>query len=166
MSIRLAKLFDDCVATHAVHLSEPLEPLLEGELALVARAVQKRRHEFRAGRHCARNALARLGFHPQAILSAADRTALWPRGSVGSITHTSSVEHGFAAAVVALDEVMRGLGLDTESAEPLSPDLYTRVLTGTERDLVEGQAAAAGGRLAKLLFSAKEAFYTCQYCVT
>jgi len=38
-----------------------LDPLLPDEQALVERAVDKRIREFRAGRHCAHRALARLG---------------------------------------------------------------------------------------------------------
>lgn len=162
----LAQLFDRRVASHAVLYSEPLEPLYDEEVKLVERAVEKRRHEFRAGRHCARSALRSLGVSPLPILSRASRAPEWPPGYVGSITHTGDLPFGFAAAVVAHETVMRGLGVDAESDAPLAEELRERILTEAELEFLRGQPRAQRGLFAKLIFSGKEAFYKCQFPLT
>lgn len=68
------------------------------EAAVVERAVGERRREFGTVRHCARQALQRIGL-PDAIpiLPDADGVPGWPSGVVGSMTHCE----GYRAAVVA-----------------------------------------------------------------
>jgi 4'-phosphopantetheinyl transferase EntD len=59
-----------------------------------------------------------------------------------------------------------GLGLDAESDEPLRDAFISYVLTGRERHWIRRQRRDDQGRLAKLVFSAKESVYKCQYPLT
>lgn len=64
-------------------------------------------------------------------------------------------------AVAALSESVMGLGLDVETVTPLDDRLIRTICTERERQWLQQQDAP--GLLAKLIFSAKEAAYKCQY---
>jgi 4'-phosphopantetheinyl transferase EntD len=124
------------------------------ERELIDAAVPARQREFAAGRACARLLLAGLGFEPAPLLWAADRSPLWPRGAIGSITHDG---HRCAVAVARAARLC-ALGLDLEPDEPLEPELWPELFRPSEFDLL-ARSARAGGRMARLLFSAKECVY-------
>jgi enterobactin synthetase component D len=138
------------------------DQLLADEEAAIASAAPSRRLEFRAGRHCSRQALTLLGYPAQALPRRADRSVEWPLGIVGSVTHT----HGYAAAVVARSADWRGIGIDAELRNGAEdPKLWPLIATAEEIAWLaskEGDLAT----YATLLFSAKEAFYKAQYCLT
>jgi len=148
----------------AAELRAPGDPaLLDPDEALsVARAVPKRVAEFAAGRLCARSALARFGIASFALRAARDRQPLWPAGLVGSITHTQ----GFCAAVVGEHARFVGLGLDTENACAVSPDLWPSICIAEELAWIASLPAEQRTRAATLVFAAKEAVYKCQYPTT
>jgi 4'-phosphopantetheinyl transferase EntD len=156
-------LFDDEVATAEVDLiaASELHDLYPEERSDLPRAVDRREREYRAGRHCARAALAKLGVHGVAVRRGEDRTPVWPPGYVGSITHTQRGDVGFCGAVAAPLRVLRSIGIDAETDDALGPDLFRRILT--PREIATLSAELDPGRTAKLAFSAKEAFYKCQY---
>jgi 4'-phosphopantetheinyl transferase EntD len=154
------------VASEWVLTGSETEPLFEQEARALPEAVDKRKREYRAGRHCARRALQSLGFAGAPILRRADRTPIWPSGSVGSIAHTGKGDSAVALAAVARAEHRRSLGIDIEQSTALNPDLYSRVLTAREQSYLEKQELFLAGTLAKLSFSAKEAYYKCQYPLT
>jgi 4'-phosphopantetheinyl transferase EntD len=64
--------------------------------------------------------------------------------------------------VARASEVL-SLGLDAELDEPLDPGLFPRVLTPGERVAIDALHHGERGRHAKLVFSAKECAYKCQY---
>jgi 4'-phosphopantetheinyl transferase EntD len=163
---QLSTLFGEAVASEWAFVADDIQPLFEAESQELARAVGKRQREFRAGRHCARRALAQLGFAPSPILRRADRCPVWPEGSVGSIAHTGRGKDAVAVAAVARSLDRRSLGIDVEQNTELKPELYDRVLTSSEQAFLTEQAELAPGVLAKLSFSAKEAYYKCQYPLT
>jgi 4'-phosphopantetheinyl transferase EntD len=80
----------------------------------------------------------------------------------GSITHTS----GFCAAVLAPKTQLRAVGIDTEIAGGVKPELWRGICTPEEtawlRSLPQIRQLAA----ATVIFSAKEAFYKCQFALT
>jgi|SRR5215213_5050322 len=147
---------------------EELGPLPNGltlhpdEERMVAAAVPKRRREFAAGRHCARRALERLDIHGFALVAGADRAPRWPAGVVGSISHTDR----YCVAVVARRAAFASLGVDAEPAEPLECELWETVCTDAERRWLDTQPELERGRMARLIFSAKECAYKCQYPLT
>jgi 4'-phosphopantetheinyl transferase EntD len=168
MSLALDELFGESVVTAQVWLGAegPLDPLYPEELVPFGSARPERLHEFRAGRHAAREALSRLGIPPGPIARNEDRSPCWPAGVAGSITHVRRGSWGFAAAAVARRETWAAIGIDVELDTALEEPLWRRVLTPSERRRLEGLPEAERGALAKLVFSAKEAVYKCQYTVT
>lgn len=160
----LAGLFGGAVVTEEVELfTDVLGELLPEEAAALPHARSARILEYRAGRHCARVALARLGVTGFPVLRAPDRTPVWPEGFVGSIAHTRKEGRGWCGAAVARSGEVRSVGLDAELEGPLQPNLWERVLSSTEREWLFREPEAARGDLAKLVFSAKESTYKCLY---
>ena len=137
------------------------EPLWPPELPAAASMSEKRRREFTAGRHCARQALACLGHEAVALPIGPARAPVWPPGVIGSISHTGDV----AIAAVAWKSDLRSLGIDLESADPLEPDLLELVCR--EEELAALTSCGLDPQLgAKLIFSAKESVYKCLWPVT
>jgi 4'-phosphopantetheinyl transferase EntD len=142
-------------------LREPGDPaaLLPEETLCLKGAVQKRVQEFAAGRACAHRLLREFGIDDFSIKVADDRRPLWPDTLVGSITHTS----GFCAVVVAKKETLGAVGIDSEMAGSVKAHLWRGICTPSEtawlHSLPDDEQTAA----ATLIFSAKEAFYKCQY---
>ncbi|MGW5053369.1 4'-phosphopantetheinyl transferase family protein [Actinokineospora sp. NPDC004072] len=136
-----------------VYGDPPEAALLPAEEPVIARAVDKRRREFTTVRHCARQALARLGRPPAPILPGEKGAPQWPEGIVGSMTHCA----GYRAAVLALDTDLRSVGIDAEPHEPLPDGVLAAVSLPEER----AHLAALGSELHwdKLLFAAKESVY-------
>lgn len=135
--------------------------LLPDEAASMGRAVPKRLQEFAAGRLCARRALAEFGVRDFPLRPADDRQPIWPDSMAGSITHTE----GFCAAAVALRRRVGALGLDSEVVGDIKVEIWPRICVPIEMAWVRSLAAAEQAAAVTLIFSAKEAFYKCQYPV-
>ena len=148
-SERLAELFPSTVEVCFSPAIPADARLLPAEAAQVGGMVEKRVREFTHGRHCAHLALKQLRGQTEAILKSEDRSPVWPAGIVGSISHSGEA----AAAAVAHASTLRGIGLDIESDEGLSPDIIAMVCRPEEH--------TKDGERAKLLFCAKEAIYKC-----
>jgi 4'-phosphopantetheinyl transferase EntD len=159
----LSALFSD--AARVAELRGQGDPalLLPAEAVFLGRSVPKRAQEFAAGRLCARRALAEFGIENFPIERAADRQPIWPPGMVGSITHTL----GFCAAVVAARATTAAIGLDTEGVggtpPGVKPHLWPSICLASEIDWIATLPESQRARAATLIFSAKEAFYKCQY---
>jgi 4'-phosphopantetheinyl transferase EntD len=162
LSIPLGTLFPPGAV--AADLRGPGNPdlLLAGEATYVGRAVPKRVQEFAAGRLCARRALAEFGIVDFPIRAAEDRQPIWPDAFVGSITHTE----GYGAAVVAERRRMHALGLDSEIVGRVKVALWASICTQSEIAWLRSLPASEQAVAATLIFSAKEAFYKCQYPLT
>ncbi len=140
----------------------PEAQLHPGEAELVRNAVERRRQEFAGGRLCARRALAELDIFDFPLLVAENRFPIWPEEVVGSISHT----RGYCGAVAARRSDYDGLGIDVELRGRLNRKLESRICTEEERSWLASLPESERGDMATVLFSAKEAFYKCQYCVT
>jgi 4'-phosphopantetheinyl transferase EntD len=138
------------------------DALYPEERAHIARAVAKRQAEFGTARRCAREVLAQLGRPTCSLVPYADRSPRWPDGIVGSISHTE----GCCAVVATAASDVIGCGLDIERDEPLSAELEPMICTPAERSWLDDRDPTARARFGKLFFSAKEAFYKCQYRTT
>lgn len=142
---------------------EPDDPLFPEEVEHVARAVPKRLREFALGRACARRAIAALGLPAAPLPANEDRSVRWPDAVWGSITHTE----GLCAAVAARRDALRGLGIDAEVRGRVTEKLWDHIASSAEiRWFRAAPDASTAAERATLLFSAKEAFYKAQYCVT
>ena len=135
--------------------------LFSVEHEAVERAVSKRIQHFTAGRVCARRALQVLGLSvPTAIPMGEDGAPQWPPGFIGSISHTE----GWCAAAVAPRSRVRAVGIDIEQADPLKVSLIRHICTDKERFWLVDRSDSA--LMAKIIFSAKESLYKCQYPLT
>jgi 4'-phosphopantetheinyl transferase EntD len=148
--VQSAELFDDPVG---------LRPH-PAEEALIAKAVDKRRKEFIGARHCARQALGKLGEPEVAIMVGDKRAPIWPRGVVGSLTHCA----GYRGAVVAYALQIRTLGIDAEPHGPLPDGVLDSVSLASERDWLTGTPADLHAD--RLLFCAKETTYKAWFPLT
>jgi enterobactin synthetase component D / holo-[acyl-carrier protein] synthase len=159
LSTRLGSLFPPGAV--AAELCAPGEPelLLPAEAMHMGRAVRKRVQEFASGRLCARRALAEFGIDDFAIRVADDRQPIWPDSIVGSITHT----RGYGAAVVAERRSMGALGLDSEVVGDVGAKLWPSICVPMETAWIGSLPASEQAAAVTLVFSAKEAFYKCQY---
>jgi len=158
MRLRLADFFrQPGVVVKEASLCEEHEPLRPEEAAVVATSVEKRQREFRAGRSCARKALAELGVTDFPLLPGVNRAPAWPKSVVGSITHTDGCPGGYSAAAVAQRSIAMGLGLDAEPRMPLPQEVWPLVLD--EEEEREAHRSAEPGVHARIVFSAKETTY-------
>ena len=157
----MCSLFPPGVA--AAELRENGDPglLLPEEAAYLGRAVLKRAQQFAAGRLCARRALAEFGIVDFPIRVADDRQPIWPDHMVGSITHTT----GFCAAAVAERCGIGAVGLDSEVVGEVNGEIWPRICVPHETAWLASLPASQREAAVTLIFSAKEAFYKCQYPV-
>jgi 4'-phosphopantetheinyl transferase EntD len=130
--------------------------LFPAETVATDHAHPRRQATFRGGRTCARAALNELGVSPIAIPVGASGAPQWPKGFVGSISHTDKV----AASVVARNPPIRGIGLDIEGDEPLDNANMLQIVC-LPGELLPGcePGEPANLRRGKLLFVVKEAVY-------
>lgn len=133
------------------------EQLSEGERSVVSTACEKRVGDFSTGRYCARMALEPYGLASVEIPARPTRAPHWPKGLVGSITHTD----GFAAAAVAETDAVAAVGIDAEIMRPgkMKPGMVELILTDEERRRWGSGASAESQRHAYVVFSAKEALF-------
>ncbi|MGH3888735.1 MAG: 4'-phosphopantetheinyl transferase family protein [Pseudonocardiaceae bacterium] len=133
------------------------------EEAVISRAVDKRRREFRTVRHCARQALRELGLPPAAVLPGEHREPLWPPGVVGSMTHCA----GYRAAAVARNRDLLTVGIDAEPHQPLPPGVLDAIALADEQVRIGELIAAHGAsHWDRILFCAKESVYKAWFPLT
>lgn len=156
----IAPLFDPAAVTLEATPGLIDEQLFPEELAAISRAVPKRRAEFGTARICARRALDALGVAAGSLAPNSDRSPRWPDGVVGSISHTAR----YCAVVVARSNVLRSVGLDAEVDRELEPGIIDMICTPQERRMLAQRGRPQHD--AVVYFSAKEAFYKCQYPLT
>ncbi len=162
LEAELRQMLGPHVAVSVTDPRAPHAPLWPAEAVAMGRATLTRKLEFAAGRAAARNAMQALGHPPQAVLSGADRAPVWPPALTGSISHTSDI----CIAAMAEAGRLRSIGVDVEEDSPLESALIPQICTLAERAWLAIQPDTTRGRLAKLIFSAKECAYKCQYAVT
>jgi 4'-phosphopantetheinyl transferase EntD len=135
-------------------------PVCPAEEALIAKAVNKRKREFRAGRNCAHALFKEHGIACDALLRGMQREPAWPEGWVGSISHTE----GMCAVAIAPQSRFLGIGLDVEQDTPLPDGVGKMICSPSEQDhisLLKAKNKYRFGSLAldKVIFSAKESFH-------
>jgi 4'-phosphopantetheinyl transferase EntD len=162
LSTCLCELFPQGALTAELRGCGDPAALYPDEARHLQKAVQKRAEEFAAGRLCARLLLREFGVRNFAVEVGAHRQPLWPEDLVGSITHTS----GFCAAVVAPKACLRSVGIDTEIAGSVKTQLWRGICTPSETSWLRSLPQSEQLGAATLIFSAKEAFYKCQFALT
>jgi len=158
----------DEILPHPVVTVETREILVDIELfppeaAAVARAVDKRKHEFTTVRACAREALAKLGRPAVPILPGLRGAPGWPDGIVGSMTHCD----GYRAAALAERTDVTTIGIDAEPHAALPEGVFGVISLPSERATVaELTAADPSVHWDRLLFCAKESVYKAWFPLT
>jgi 4'-phosphopantetheinyl transferase EntD len=158
----LSDVFPQGVVSFELRDEADPHQLYEREAAICKNVSRKREVEFAAGRLCARSALADFGIRDFPLLVNPDRTARWPESVVGSITHT----RGFCGVALARREFSKAIGVDAEVRERVSNDLWPIILTPAESALLDSLPDNEKVTFAAITFSAKEAFYKCQFSLT
>ncbi|HUB89270.1 MAG TPA: 4'-phosphopantetheinyl transferase superfamily protein [Dyella sp.] len=130
--------------------------------ASIARSVRKRQAEFLAGRLAARAALAACGAPDAELAIGSARQPVWPRGYLGSISHTGNL----AVAIALPSSQLRGIGIDLEHV--VSPAtlhaLRTTVVDDDERKRLTEAALVQGWPVVlTAVFSAKESFFKASF---
>ncbi len=159
LSTTIASLFPSGVVAAELRAPGDASLLLPEEAEGMSNAVPKRIQEFAAGRLCARRALAKFGVADFPIRVARDRQPVWPEFLVGSITHTA----GLCAAALAERARMFALGLDSEVVGAVKADLWPSICAAEELAWVDTLHPEERAKAVAMIFSAKEAFYKCQY---
>ena len=133
----LQRKISDClghtmdVGVRVAAIADYTDGLWPTEATAIEAAVEKRRFEFSTGRMLARELMAELGFAAGPIDRGANRQPVWPAGLVGSITHAD----GLVVAAVARNSGLRGLGVDLETWDRVTPKLHDRLFTAAERKM-------------------------------
>jgi len=133
-------------------------PALPGEEIHIAKAVEKRKREFRAGRHCAHSAVNTLlnsNINDQVPIKVApSRKACWPAGVVGSISHSGT----HCSAIVANASKYLSIGHDVEKARELESNIHKMICTTTELAFI-AENNTSNLPLTTIIFSAKESIH-------
>ncbi len=128
---------------------------------ILEKAIPQRQAEFIAGRYCAARAMAQLIPGRSDIVGMGeDRSPLWPRHLIGSITHAN----GFVSAVVALKDAIAGIGIDSEKmlTEHECAEIEEAICTAHELDLLQETTGVRNrSEILTLIFSGKESVYKC-----
>jgi len=157
------RLFPACVRVAEMNPCEADPSRLHpAEQRQIDRAAPARRGEYSAGRLLARSLLDSLGAAPAPLLNGPDRAPAWPAGFVGSISHCPTL----CAVVVASRWDICAIGVDVEPAVALDSDVESLVLTARDRDSIAQLPLQIRALGARLVFSAKEAFYKALYPTT
>jgi 4'-phosphopantetheinyl transferase EntD len=159
LSTTIASLFPSGVVAAELRAPGDASLLLPGEAESVSNAVPERIQEFAAGRLCARRALARFDVTDFPVRVARDRQPMWPPFLVGSITHTV----GLCAAAVAERARVIALGLDSEVVGAVKTHLWPSICAAAEMAWIDTLHPDERAEAVAMIFSAKEAFYKCQY---
>ncbi|MBW1902619.1 MAG: 4'-phosphopantetheinyl transferase superfamily protein [Deltaproteobacteria bacterium] len=136
--------------------------LFPDEEVLIARAVEKRRKEFTAGRTCLRNVLAKLGVSNGPILQNKMRSPQIPQGYTATITHSGEL---CAAAAVKKGEI-EAIGIDVEEHSALEPNIEKMILVPNEQMMINDLPNRGSVHWEKVIFSAKESFYKAYFQIT
>jgi 4'-phosphopantetheinyl transferase EntD len=127
----------------------------------VSQAVPKRRAEFVAGRLLARVLLAEKGCQEEVRTVEGRRDPLWPKGYVGSITHS----HHRAACMVLSEREAQSVGIDLEHwiDDETSARIGSMILDSTGEGEILRPFSASFSRRLTLAFSAKESLFKALY---
>lgn len=159
----IEKILPEVVASTEAFDDPPDAMLFPEEEAVIRRAVEKRRREFRTVRHCARVALGELGIPPVAVLPGERREPLWPPGIVGSMTHCT----GYRAAAVARSRDLLSIGIDAEPHETLPTGVLGTIALDDEQVRLTNLTMMERARCwDRILFCAKESVYKAWFPIT
>ena len=124
----------------------------------VRRAVRKRKAEYLAGRYLGELLLRRNGLR-SSITIGRHRQPLWPKGWVGSITHTDN--RAISCIADAGQVGLLGVDLERWLSDRVAEDISATLINSREDQVLQGSWTRA--RALTLIFSAKESFFKAVY---
>jgi enterobactin synthetase component D / holo-[acyl-carrier protein] synthase len=128
-------------------------PILSATLPLPAyaeRFARVRRNEYYSGRHYGRLGLTNIGAYAYDIPNSGNGAPIWPKGIVGSITHTRKN----CIVGLATMQSFSAVGIDLEVAGAVLREVYADIMSVTEIEFVGNDRL-----LPTVVFSAKESFF-------
>ena len=128
----------------------------------IASAAPNRQKEFVAGRQLARALSEQLGLPPLPLRRARDLSPERPADRTGSLSHCDNL----CAAAIGKRDTVQSIGIDVETIGRVEQKLWPTLFTQKEADYFSSLAPNTVALEATLFFSAKEAFYKCQYPLT
>jgi len=137
--------------------STPVYP--EEEQLLTRSASEKRRREFRAGRHCAHIVLGQLGHMQGRLLRGKQGEPLWPAGLCGSVSHSGER----CVVIGAHKNRFRALAVDIERERPIHDKTWLRISCVGERPVFDSGLPFGLHSSRVILFSIKEAVHKIYY---
>lgn len=159
--LKLTSSHFSCLYGETLALSKPTAIEIDQFILGQRDLKNKRRIEFAVGQYCAENACLLLD--PSISIAGEisrqpDRSPVWPKGMVGSITHSQD----FASAAVGWGSQYRGIGIDTENIidKKVGEEIGPTISTYAELKLFKEWDYCLAYTL---LFSAKESAYKCVY---
>ena len=128
----------------------------------VATAAAPRQREFIAGRLLATALAKSLSLAAKPVRRADDRSPIWPADRQGSLSHCKEL----CAGVIGTPDAIQSAGIDVEVLGRVQPKLWPTLFTERECDYLNTVDPAVVAIEATTFFSAKEAFYKCQFPLT
>lgn len=123
------------------------EVLSEKEKEHIGKYSRKRISDFATGRYCAKQTLSLLGYGYPEIQMGVDNEPLWPKGIVGSISHSENL----TGAIAGHTENFYSIGMDIETMGKVGHDAWHLVFTENEQDFLNS-------------FLKKMRYITVQFC--
>ncbi len=103
-----------------------------------------------------------LELSAQPLRRASDRSPLWPADRRGSLSHCTAL----CAAAVGRHDAVQSIGIDIEKIGRIEPKLWPTLFSENERAYFDSLNPERLAAETTVFFSAKEAFYKCQYPLT
>jgi phosphopantetheine--protein transferase-like protein len=138
------------------------DELTQREKIMMEGVSHKRLSHFSTGRLCAKRAMENLNIADNEILIGPDKEPIWPKGIVGSISHTE----GMAGAVAARSSKLLSIGMDIEEIGRVKVNMWDMLFTPAEQKYLNQLPEKEKAFYTTLFFSMKESFYKLQYPLT
>lgn len=155
----------DSISFSLLGMGDHTHLLNPAELACICSAAPKRRREFSTARYAIRQIIDNWGIPAHPVPTGQDGQPIWTKPVHGSISHTRDL----CWVALTHDPHIRSIGIDIERRERMHPGLWDRITTPAEQSrLRSGQLPSdiSSDDVHSIIFSAKEAFFKCQYPLT
>ncbi|MES2591099.1 MAG: 4'-phosphopantetheinyl transferase superfamily protein [Bacteroidota bacterium] len=117
--------------------------------------------DFCRGRYCAHTCCDKIQLKAP-ILNSVSGAPIWPKGLVGSISHSKNL----AGAIVANKSSYKSLGVDIETLGRVEKKLWNLFFTSNEIEFISSANPEEQDFYSTLFFSMKESFYKMQFPIT
>ncbi len=155
----------DSISFSLLGMGDHTHLLNPAELACICSAAPKRRREFSTARYAIRQIIDNWGIPAHPVPTGQDGQPIWTRPVHGSISHTRDL----CWVALTHDPHIRSIGIDIERRERMHPGLWDRITTPAEQARLRSSQLPCGispDDIHSIIFSAKEAFFKCQYPLT